>query len=232
MRNPLNFVIVIVIVIVACLLLACEKREVTTTEDILKVAESPRVATELAKTKESKAVKETTYTEIDWVDLIPEDDLQALENPPAYLEDIEDGGIDDRLTSQLKTKPSSAEDRYQQALNSKQIRPEFNGRHIRIPGFIVPLEYNDQQTITTFFLVPFFGACLHMPPPPPNQIIYGEYEPGIRLDELYDPFWIEGTLSTTLVDNDMATAAYSINVATIEPYVEPTMAHAEEMPAP
>lgn len=174
------------------------------------------------------------YNTIEWTDLLPSEDLQALENPPEYLGQIADGSEGDQLASQLKvdspsdTNSSSAINasssdvgaRYQQALISKQIRAEFNGRHIRIPGFIVPLEFDDHETITTFFLVPFFGACLHLPPPPPNQIIYAEYEPGIRLEALYDPFWIEGTLSTTLVENDLATAAYSLSVSTIAPYVE------------
>lgn len=216
MKKTLN----LVIITTACLMAACSKKEANTTAEDLMVSGPSQVVAELTKTNESSVAKDTIYIEIDWIDLIPEDDLHALENPPAYLDDIEDGSAEDSLPSQLKTESSPAEDRYQQALNSKQIRSEFNGRNIRIPGFIVPLEFNDQQTITTFFLVPFFGACLHMPPPPPNQIIYAEYEPGIRLEALYDPFWIEGTLSTTLVENDMATAAYSINVSSIEPYVE------------
>lgn len=170
------------------------------------------------------------YIQIQWTDLLPDEDLEALENPPEYLDDIEDGSESDQLTSQLKAKPtaeiiasnnhSAAENRYEQALTSQKIRPEFNGRPIRIPGFIVPLEFDDNQTITTFFFVPFFGACIHMPPPPPNQIIYAEYEPGIQLDALYDPFWVNGTLSTTLIENDMATAAYSITVSSIEPYTD------------
>jgi hypothetical protein len=215
MKKTLSLVIA-----TACLLAACSKKAANTATEALIVPGPSQVVVEPAKTKGSSLAKNTIYIEIDWVDLIPEDDLHALENPPAYLDDIEDGSAEDSLPSQLKTESSPAEDRYQQALNSKQIRSEFNGRNIRIPGFIVPLEFNDQQTITTFFLVPFFGACLHMPPPPPNQIIYAEYEPGIRLEALYDPFWIEGTLSTTLVENDMATAAYSITVGTIKPYIE------------
>jgi len=181
-------------------------------------------------TPEDESSEKITYTEVEWTDLLPDEDLQALENPPEYLAEIEDGSENDQLSSQLKNetpstpkangKASDSEVRYQQALTSKKIRPEFNGRYVRIPGFIVPLQFDDHQTITTFFLVPFFGACIHMPPPPPNQIIYAEYEPGIKLAALYDPFWIDGKLSTTLMENDMATAAYSIDVASIEPYVE------------
>ena len=188
--------------------------------------------------KQSKTASAPVYSEIDWTDMLPDSDLAALENPPEYLYEIQDGSENDQLSSQLKAESPSnflnnsgdtsvdtsnpnispAEQRYQQALVSTQIRPEFDGRHIRIPGFIVPLEFDDHQTITTFFLVPFFGACLHLPPPPPNQIIYAEYEPGFQLDSLYEPFWINGTVSTTLIENDLATAAYSMDVAKIEPY--------------
>jgi hypothetical protein len=209
-------------IIVACLLvvlITCSKKAVSSDKDILATVTSNHDVGKAYK-KNTANAQPIVYTQVEWVDLIPDDDLLALENPPAYLDDIEDGSIDDSLQSQLKTNLFTAEDRYQQALNSKQIRPEFNGRNIRIPGFIVPLEFDDQQTITAFFLVPFFGACMHLPPPPPNQIIYAEFEAGIKLDTLYDPFWVEGTLATSLIENDMATAAYSINVMLIEPYDE------------
>ena len=94
------------------------------------------------------------------------------------------------------------EDSYQLALVSTRIKPEMDGRAVRIPGFIVPLEFDGEQIITEFFLVPYFGACLHMPPPAPNQIIHVNYEKGLELEALYDPFWITGILSASLVKND------------------------------
>jgi len=233
MKKYLNMAMIITV----CLLVACSKKEVDSAADTSAAIEAIKPRGELADQIAPMADKEktgdtknTTYTQIEWENLIPEDDLRALDNPPAYLADIEDGSADDSLPNQLKNPSSPAEDRYQQALNSKQIRPEFNGRHVRIPGYIVPLEFDDQQTITTFFLVPYFGACTHMPPPPPNQIVYAEYEPGIRMEALYIPFWIEGTLSTTLIENDMATAAYSVSVAKIEPYTEGSEAAIDELP--
>jgi len=167
--------------------------------------------------------------EIAWTDLLPDADLHALENPPAAINEIEDGSEFDRPASPLKAKTfdssnlpdsSTVEGRYALALSSKNIRPEFNGRAVRIPGFIVPLDYDDHQTITSFFIVPFFGACLHLPPPPPNQIIYATFPKGLQLEALYDPFWIEGVMSTTLIENDVATAAYSMAVLSYEPYSE------------
>lgn len=172
-------------------------------------------------TKTDGASDSTIYSTIEWIDLLPEADLKALENPPEYLTDIEDGSESDQLENNLKAPQDGVvDDPYQQALVSKNIRPEYNGRHIRIPGFIVPLEFDEHETITSFFFVPYFGACIHMPPPPPNQIIYAQYEPGIRLEALYDPFWISGILSTTMIENDLASAAYTMSVAKIEPYME------------
>ncbi|MEC8427830.1 MAG: DUF3299 domain-containing protein, partial [Pseudomonadota bacterium] len=79
---------------------------------------------------------------------------------------------------------------------------------------------DDDQTITEFFLVPFFGACIHVPPPPPNQIIYAKYPVGLKLEALYDPFWITGTLRATITENDMATSAYAIDMSGYEAYTE------------
>lgn len=163
----------------------------------------------------------SAYTTIEWTDLMPADDLEALMNPPEELQDIEDGSEADQISSQIQAAIAQASDsRYQQALSSTRIRPEFNNKAIRIPGFIVPLSFGENNSITEFFVVPFFGACIHVPPPPPNQIIFGKYPPGFKLDALYDPFWIEGTLSTELIENDMATAAYSIKIDQITDYTE------------
>ena len=60
----------------------------------------------------------------------------------------------------------------------EQVRFEMNNKKIRIPGFIVPVDFGDTQVVTRFLLVPYFGACIHEPAPPPNQTIYAEFEPG------------------------------------------------------
>jgi hypothetical protein len=169
----------------------------------------------------NKPVKPTEFKAIEWPDLMPQQDLDALLNPPAYLADIEDGSFEDQISSQISSSISAAkDDRYQQALVSTTIKPEMNGQAIRIPGFIVPLEFSDDQVITEFFIVPFFGACIHVPPPPPNQIIHVKYPKGFKLEALYNPFWLSGVLKTTLMENDMATAAYAMEVHLVEDYTE------------
>lgn len=160
-----------------------------------------------------------TYKTIEWTDLIPKGDLDALLNPPKYITDVEDGSFEDQISNQMTNKIADANsDAYQQALSSTKVLAEMDGKFLRIPGFIVPLDFDDNQTITEFFLVPFFGACIHVPPPPPNQIIYVKYPKGVKVDALYDPFWISGILHTSLIENDTATSAYSMTMHAFEKY--------------
>ena len=160
------------------------------------------------------------YRTIEWTELMPKDDLEAILNQPDYIDEIVDGSPEDQLSSRVKSAIAMASDsRYQQALESTRVIEEFNNQPVRIAGFIVPLEFDGEQTITQFFFVPYFGACIHFPPPPPNQLIYVSYPQGLKLEALYDPFWITGVIKTSLVENDTATSAYSIVVNSISPYV-------------
>ena len=161
------------------------------------------------------------YEEIDWVALMPEDDLSALLNRPEFLNDIADGSaadsVDDFASKQLEDEQAQ---RYQQALVSTRVIEAFDGKAIRIPGFIVPLEQNDEQKATAFFVVPYFGACLHMPPPPPNQILYVEYKEGIAAENLYDPYWFEGTVKIDNHESALGTSAYSLVLDSFALYEE------------
>ena len=159
------------------------------------------------------------YRTIEWIDLIPEDDLDALMNPPSYVTDLEDGIFEDQISSELQnTFEPPVDDRYQQALVSTQVISEMDGQLIRIPGYVVPLEFNDEKAVTQFFLVPFFGACIHVPPPPPNQILFVESPQGLKQENLYDPYWVSGTLKTSLTENELATSAYSMTLQEYELY--------------
>jgi uncharacterized protein len=160
-----------------------------------------------------------TYKEIDWVDLLPDDDLQALMNPPAWLLDITDGSDGDDVELLSSGFDGSADEaRFLQALKSSVVRPEMDQQQVRIPGYIVPLAFDDRRRTIEFFLVPYFGACLHLPPPPPNQIIYVNYEPGITIDKLYEPYWVEGVLLTSEVNHAIGDSAYRITAARIKLY--------------
>ena len=169
----------------------------------------------------SDTLPKALFLHAEWTDLLPEEDLAALMSPPDYLMEIPDGSDQDRLTGQFAdTSAPPSDDPYQQALVSEKVKSELDGLHIRLPGFVVPLEKNPDQSVTSFFLVPYFGACLHVPPPPPNQIIYVDFPIGFEQTALDNAYWLYGTLSTRLIQNEVATSAYSMQVHHIEPYVE------------
>jgi hypothetical protein len=97
------------------------------------------------------------------------------------------------------------------------VRPELNGLDVKIPGFVIPLE-GDENTITEFLLVPYFGACIHVPPPPPNQIIYVKFPKGAPVQELWDVVYVVGKLKTELFTSDLADAGYIIEGLRLEPF--------------
>lgn len=166
----------------------------------------------------SPASPASQFKTVEWLDLMPKEDLDALSNPPSYIADVEDGSPEDQISDQLQNTPDAISDRYQQALVSTNIVPEMNGQAVRIPGFIVPLEFNDDEDVTQFFLVPFFGACIHVPPPPPNQIILVNSPEGLKLDSLYNPFWISGILKASLTEKSLGTSAYSMEMREYDLY--------------
>jgi len=162
-----------------------------------------------------------SYEEIDWTELMPAEDLSALLNRPAFLDDIADGSAQDSLDNfQQRQLEDEQAQQYQAALSSTRVIQGFDGKAIRIPGFIVPLAQNEDKEVTRFFIVPYFGACLHMPPPPPNQILYVESEQGITLENLYDPYWFEGIVSIEQKVDAMGTSAYSLSLDNYALYEE------------
>ncbi|WP_236559678.1 DUF3299 domain-containing protein [Colwellia sp. 20A7] len=180
-----------------------------------------QIALEKEKAVENVTLPTYDFMTADWLDLIPEDDLDALLNPPDYLDEIVDGSEADKLNDTFKNEiEKSSNDRYQQALVSTRIKPVVNNAPIKIPAFIVPLGFDDEQKVTQFFMVPYYGACIHLPPPPPNQTIFVNYPKGLELESLYDAYWVSGIIKTSLVENETAIAAYSMDVHAIEFYTE------------
>lgn len=168
------------------------------------------------------------YRSLIWIDLLPDEDLRALLNPPAILHV---GGEDGSVKQQSLRRDDNGDflapedDPFQLALESTNVRPELDGQRVQISGFIVPVEYNEEELVTEFFLVPYFGACIHVPPPPPNQLLYVTFPEGVQVPSIFDGYTISGLLRTQITDNAMALSAYRLDAAIIELYVEP-----EELP--
>ncbi|MFN4024327.1 MAG: DUF3299 domain-containing protein [Hyphomonas sp.] len=95
---------------------------------------------------------------------------------------------------------------------------ELNGQKIRIPGYTVPFEYGADVQIKEFLLVPYFGACIHAPPPPPNQTVFVMSDTPIKMQDLAQAVWIEGTIHTQTQESELADAAYTITMTGIEEY--------------
>jgi len=204
---------------VGVLLAGCEKNN-DAVENLIKQLNDKELSdqSDLILIKPAQVLTPSDFKTVEWTDLIPKSDLDAILSPPSYVSDVPDDAFDDQISRAITQAIDSAHsDEYQNALVSTTIMPEMNDQPIRIPGFIVPLEYDDAQGIISFFLVPYFGACIHVPPPP-NQLIYVQSSKGIKIDVSYDAFWISGVLKTSLIENEMATAAYSMQLQNIETY--------------
>ncbi len=178
---------------------------------------------------------------IEWTDLMPEEDLKILESMTPIDHDtlskqelaqdevaeknsLRTNGATSKFENTVSAKTSSTNNpkkrTYKDVLNSYEVRPEFNNKKIKIAGYVVPLDFNDKNIVTSFFLVPYFGACIHVPPPPPNQIIYVRFPKGIKLFEIYNPFWVTGSLRIETTEKENGASAYSLDAESIIEYKE------------
>ena len=138
--------------------------------------------------------------ELAWEQLIPED-ARAVESPTQWGE-VTHGQIS------TMTEDEAA---------GMSVVQDFNDKLVKIAGFMVPLDL-DGSGITQFLLVPFFGACIHVPPPPPNQIVYVESQTAIDLDNPFDAVWVTGRLTTAGLTTELADVGYRITDPTVEPW--------------
>ena len=105
------------------------------------------------------------------------------------------------------------------------VVPDLNGQQVRMPGYALPLEYSGTQ-ITEFLLVPWVGACIHTPPPPPNQIVYVKVNEGFENKGRFTPVWVTGEMNVKaatknlfLVDGSSGIdVGYSLEASQVEPY--------------
>jgi hypothetical protein len=98
--------------------------------------------------------------------------------------------------------------------------PKMNGTAVRLPGYVVPLE-EVKGELKEFLLVPYFGACIHSPPPPANQIVHVVAATPVKGIRTMDAVWVSGTLKVARLDSAMGVSAYQIGNPAVEPYVAP-----------
>jgi hypothetical protein len=105
-------------------------------------------------------------------------------------------------------------------LDNALINEGMDGVLVKLPGYLVPLE-EANGAVKEFLLVPYFGACIHSPPPPANQIVHvvlGKPARGLRA---MDVVWISGRLKAQRVDSYMGKSGYHMAADKVEPYVAP-----------
>lgn len=151
--------------------------------------------------------------EVDWLDLLPPEDLAALEAMPEIEHNSPEAAGFSGEGGFLKQAPGLPEVMY-----STRTVAALDDREIRLAGYPVPLESDAQGRFTEFFLVPYPGACIHVPPPPPNQIVLVRYPEGLRIDDIYAPLEVDGRLRVETAGNELADAAYALNASAVRLY--------------
>ena len=163
-----------------------------------------------------------------WEDLMPAGEEELLAELYAdFYEDIEvrmreqvtlyeaakEGN--DELTDFIAE--GSAADTMEQ-IGTFNVVGSLDGQKIRIPGYVVPFDFSAKSEYKEFLLVPYFGACLHTPPPPPNQIIYVKTDAPVKIADTFAPVWLEGVMSTGKFNSDLGNSAYELKLSKLEPY--------------
>ncbi len=150
--------------------------------------------------------------ELDWLELMPEADRIALENMP----DIDHGVSPERpgdfsAPGGMKQAPGLPAVMY-----SANTVAALDKQQIRLAGYPVPLDSDGQGLSREFFLVPYAGACIHVPPPPPNQIILVSFAEGLLIEDLYIPIEVSGELRIESVSDPLADAAYVMQASSVQ----------------
>jgi len=146
--------------------------------------------------------------EIEWDALIPDDYRPDKLMAEFNIDELSD---DDPRAAELMVK-------LRELWDQAPVREELDGTPVRLPGFVVPVEADANET-TSFLLVPYYGACVHVPPPPANQTVYVVTEAGKgAAPGLFDVVWVSGTMSVKRIDNDIAEAGYTLYATDIAPY--------------
>jgi hypothetical protein len=158
-------------------------------------------------------VTEDGFELIGWSELVP-----ATWNPSQQIQALRDQG---RTMDDADPATRARYRQMREVLDAAPAEPALEGRKVRIAGYVVPLDARGQG-LSEFLLVPYFGACIHSPAPPANQVIHvvaaGPAVQGLRT---MDAVWVRGALSVVRHDAAVAASGYRLAAASTERYEEP-----------
>lgn len=155
------------------------------------------------------ATGKSTYKTTDWDDLLPKD-----WDPMAAFKGINLDKLDD-----ADPRAAEALASMRRAWDAAPVNQAMNGQSIRIPGFVVSLDGGPGE-LREFLLVPYFGACIHVPPPPANQIIHVMPDKPVKGVKNMEAVWVSGKLSIGRADTPMGNAGYLIQAKDVVKYKE------------
>lgn len=150
------------------------------------------------------------YKTATWESLVPKDWDPAKEFNALNLGSLQDS--DPRATEAL----SRMKDTWSNAPTERAL----DGAKIKISGFAIPLEMKGDK-VTEFLLVPYFGACIHTPPPPANQIIHVTSKRPVDSMRTMDAVTVSGTMGLNRAESPWGTSGYRLAVDKVEPYKLP-----------
>ncbi len=151
-------------------------------------------------------------TELLWEDLIPDDFVQPVNPLIDMTQEEVDKLLDGSEESNARLEKLEAE------FNYAPINPTLDGKRIKIPAYITPLEFDGQSEAKEFLLVPYVGACIHTPPPPANQVVHAMSSEIISIPSMYEPVWAVGVIKTETVKSNLAESGYKLEVEKVFPY--------------
>ncbi|HEX6362361.1 MAG TPA: DUF3299 domain-containing protein, partial [Albitalea sp.] len=125
------------------------------------------------------------WREISWLDLVPKDWKPQERLDRKKAQSLQDG---DALAREMMKE-------MREVLDTAPTVEAMNGAEIKMPGYVVPLEQT-KEGLTEFLLVPYYGACIHYPPPPANQIVHVTSGKPMKGFETLSAVWVRGTLRT------------------------------------
>lgn len=160
----------------------------------------------------SASEKENTpFKKINWDTLLPED----------YRPEVVMEKYMDQLSNLDDSDPKAMQlyGQIQAELENAPVNKKLHQLKIQLAGFITPLETNNGM-VTEFLLVPYYGACIHVPPPPINQTVLIQMSKGtgVKSDETIDPVWVSGEMLVEKAQTDLAQVGYRIIEAKVTPY--------------
>lgn len=149
---------------------------------------------------------------LEWEDLIPGDF-----NPDTLFQTVSAKyGIQELDDNDPRAREVMAEIR--QIWNHAPVVESLHGRRVRMPGLVVPLE-GDGKQMSEFLLVPYYGACIHVPPPPSNQVVYVKTgAKKAQVERMFDAVWVTGKLLTEHHPTDIGSTSYTLEAEKVEPY--------------